>query len=158
MDRWMIMLSCNCSHLCPLRGAVIFSFQKTSICKDGDKTATRQSQSATSLQSMCGWMSSCWYLTCSLLLFAANLSFKNTEIHINYLQSESSQNLINLKQNFRNSSTNIDVVAAGFNCEMSSMMYNISADWPTLIATCWQSVYFLKLHKNHLQTFTNQQA
>lgn len=36
-----------------------------------------------------------------------------TEIHINYLLAEFNQTLIDLKQKFRNSSTNSNVVGAG---------------------------------------------
>lgn len=49
----------------------------------------------------------------NVLPYAANLLFTCTEIHINYLHSEFIQNLVDMKENFTNSSTYSDIVAAG---------------------------------------------
>lgn len=86
------------------------------------------------------------------------------EIHINFVHSEFSQNLVDLKQKFWHSFKNSDVVAEGcwFNCIVTrnitrvqpakSQVELISAARLRLIVLCWKSISLSKLHCNRLET------
>lgn len=86
------------------------------------------------------------------------------EIHIIFVHSEFSQNLVDLKQKFWHSFKNSDVVAEGcrFNCIVTrnitrvqpakSQVELISAARLRLIVLCWKSISQSKLHCNCLET------
>lgn len=74
------------------------------------ETAIKQQYDGGSLLSVCDNTA----INCDELVKIANLlPSVYPEIHINYLHAEFNQNLIDLKQKFRNSSTNSNVVGAG---------------------------------------------